>query len=318
LEIGEQACPQILGKDVSTLRRAADKSLAARYIERARLRAARDGRPIEAIDLLDADLRERRLDSQVAESREDAVHTRREIRKLIEARSELSLSLSTENQAIFRDFRRDWGLPTIDAGVDYREVELRSDRRLRLKVLHPDALEHVTGADPVYEIYDDDRSTVRVAAVQYKLWREKRLSTSEERLCKQLEKMRERFCESGHCGQGEPIEGYRFPHCAAFLRPTDKLQSPDSKLCTNGEHLPICQIPKVELLGRNGSRKITRESISKTSVPQMTFEEMFSNHRLGSKELSKKDLPSLYGKIVDDSHNGRVIIHAQQMEDDAL
>ncbi len=158
----------------------------------------------------------------------------------------------------------------------------------------------------------------RIVLVQYKIWDGKRLYTSQARnLKEQLDKLAKISCETGLCKPYENsarLEAYRMPYCVSFLRPTDKLQDPDSRLISSGLHTPICAIAKAwEPTNYEGDgEKIEKKRIRSESLSHRVFEEMFNTNMIGSRWLTYDEIEQLYRDHKILQHNEKIVLHAQE------
>jgi hypothetical protein len=180
-------------------------------------------------------------------------------------------------------------------------------------VFHPDKQEHISGADIVYERHNYDAKTANVVAVQYKIWDDKLLYLNDPRLQEQLGKMKAFFCDQGLCRPAAQDHTFRFPYCSAFLRPTDKLQSPDQRLASTGEHVPICQIPFIKSKGAKGAEVLTYNNVREMSLSHGEFQGLFSTGKVGSRTLSYAELEAFYRRL-DLADPERLLIHAQDFD----
>ncbi len=88
---------------------------------------------------------------------------------------ELDIKPHTEHNLIFRDaYNVDRKLPELTKGHAHKDFQLPDDKVLRLRVLHPDRPEHITGADIIYERHDLKSNKVSFISVQYKIWEDKK------------------------------------------------------------------------------------------------------------------------------------------------
>lgn len=305
LSLGGRVAPEILAPDRSILARQKESDRAREYIQKAEAKSTIEGRAVTPVELVDNDIAE--LDQLISvEGERDLLEKRKW--ELDTLRHELAVTPHSETQLIFRDFNSHRELPLSGEGRNYREFALPNGRALRIRVLHPDPPEHATGADLIYEQYRTKERLVRLAAIQYKIWQDRRLY-KEDRLEDQLNRMRQTFCGNHLC---EPeVNTYRLPHCSAFLRPTDKLQLPNSRLISSGYHIPVCVVEKAWQATRQGGGKLVHENFKSEAVTQRLFEEHFNNNMLGSRWLNYEELEGLYraNKIM--NADERVIIHAQ-------
>ena len=134
---------------------------------------------------------------------------------------------------------------------------------------------------------------------------------NDPRMQKQIEKMKEVFCNKDIC-KAKP-DGFRFPCCSAFLRPTDKLQSANQALRSAGEHLPICMINDVATTGKKGGKKLEWSAMREVSLSAGVFEELFVAGRIGSNPIPTDRLEEIYSAAIPDSPKDRVIIYAQEI-----
>lgn len=134
------------------------------------------------------------------------------------------------------------------------------------------------------------------------------------RLKKQIERLCAFTCDSGLCVAPQDANRFRFPFCAAFLRPTDKLQTPDQTLISSGEHLPICQIEACSSEGRGSSRRLLYDDIREVSLSQEVFEDLFKRGKIGSRSLTYDELATLYDRFDVSTSRERLLIHAQDFD----
>ena len=184
--------------------------------------------------------------------------------------------------------------------IDY---ELSRGRILRLRLLHPDQGEHLTGADLVYEQYDLATHKVRFLFLQYKTWINGTIYFSQNKsLPFQLEKLKKTLCDNNFCNKHDNPNNieYRFPYCCGFLRPTDKLQHRASKMVSSGLHIPVCNALKhIEV-----SNKLVKKEIKDSTLNHLVFEKLFNQNLIGSRWLDIDEVESFY--------KGRGILEADE------
>ncbi|WP_333795832.1 hypothetical protein [Rheinheimera sp.] len=317
LELGGALYPELLGDDVSELKRERVSDTTKEYRQRAAYMSIRDNSTVHAIDLVKTAIEEDEGLLKIAEkekgnkSRVDQL--KRKLGQLYKAREELEPREHSENQLIFRDaYNVERIIPCLTKGQGYRDFSLPNDKILRLRVLHPDKIEHITGADLIYERHSPSDETVAIVAVQYKIWENRKLYLSDERMLNQISKMNEFLCVKGVCESNSKENEYRFPCCSAFLRPTDKLQKPDQTFISTGEHLPICKIEQCASKGIRGADVLEYKNIKDISLSSEMFEFLFNKGKIGSKELSYTELEELYGKFIGEASSQRVVVYAQE------
>ncbi len=308
LALGARVAPELLAPVNSILAQQQESQRAREYVQKAQAKSVLEGRDVTPIELLDNDITEL---NELLKTKVERDQLEKRWLELQQVRQELSLTPHTETQVIFHDYYSERDLPLSGQGRNYREFLLPADRALRVRVLHPDPPEHSTGADLIYEQYSVRKRRVRLAAIQYKIWQDRKLY-KENRLQEQLDKLRHTFCEKGLC-QGN-VETYRLPYCAAFLRPTDKLQLPIKRFISSGYHIPVCVVEKAWQVTRRGGQKLVHGAFRSEAVTQRLFEELFNNNMLGSRWLTYEELEQLYRTSGVMSHDERIIIHAQDFD----
>lgn len=317
LKLGAEICPEILGADVSILHQERESDLTKEYRQRAALKSIHEGKEITALSLIQEDINEYDTLLKVAKNERDKLKSdklKRKIKKLYASEEEINPEKNSETQLIFRDaYRVDRKLPLLFEGKNNRTFELSSNYLLTIRVLHPEKTEHITGGDLIYEKYDEYTKTVVLAFVQYKIWENKKLYLSDKRMLSQIEKMKKFLCKNQICDNSKDInQHYRFPYCSGFLRPTDKLQSPNQAFISTGEHLPICYIEKCASLTSKGSKVLNYDEIRKISLSHEMFEQLFNQGKIGSRQMSLKELAMLYEDTSIISKKDRILLYAQE------
>lgn len=317
LQLGGEVYPDLLGDEVSLLKRERESDTTKEYRQKAELCSIRDGKEILAFDLVSSDIVEYEGLLSIAEAQKNnqkVDQLKRKLAQFYKSKKELDPEDHSENQLIFRDaYNVSRVIPSIASGHGHRDFQLPSGRVLRLRVLHPDRVEHITGADLIYERHHPQNETVSVVAVQYKIWKDRKLYLSDERMVGQIGKMRNFLCEKSICQAAKEDHGYRFPCCSAFIRPTDKLQKADQKFLSTGEHLPICKIDECATFGDRGGRKLEYEKIKEISLSSEIFEFLFNKGKIGSRDMTYSELTALYSHFLEDASMERVIVYAQEV-----
>ena len=319
LQLGGELYPELLGVETSLLRRERESDTAKEYRQWARLLSIRKQAEVAPLVLIRGDIDELKDLLAIAErgegDRTRVDQLKKKLGKLVSAEREMNPVAHSENQLIFRDaYNVERGFPTLDSGHGYRDFELPDSNILRVRVLHPDKPEHVSGADIVYERHYPEEERASIVAVQYKIWEAKTMYLSDPRMQKQLERLKTFICDNELCYQAADPDAYRFPFCAAFLRPTDKLQRANQKYFSTGEHLPICRIEECKTVTRGGATVLEYNNIKSISLSSETFEYLFNKGKIGSRSLSYPELAKLYLKYAIASSEDTVIIYAQEFE----
>jgi hypothetical protein len=207
----------------------------------------------------------------------------------------------TENRILIRDTkhanRDDFGAKFVKDNDFFVDYELGDSKYLRIRMLHPDQPEHITGADLVYEQHDEESGKIRVLFLQYKIWDDGVLYFSQTKnLDAQLQKLEKCLCDNNWCsppGNLIEVQEYRFPYCSAFLRPTDKLQHQNEKLVSSGIHVPICTVQRMRAEGVN---KLEKKYLRLQNLNHEIFEHLFNRGFIGSKWMDQDDVEKLYRK----------------------
>jgi hypothetical protein len=316
LELGGELYPELLSRDSSILRRERESDTTKEYRQRAQLKSIKHESKVLPLTLLQADIDELKDLLAIAKqnkNRSKVDQLKRRMALLVAAADELNPVPHTENQLIFRDaLSIERIVPAHGSGKAYRDFELPDSNILRVRVLHPDKPEHITGADIIYERHNVEEERASVVAVQYKIWEDKVLYLNDERMQAQLSRLKTFTCQNGLCAPPEGDAGYRFPCCAAFLRPTDKLQRADQSYVSSGEHLPICQIDACKSLSTRGTDILEYKKIRQTSLSAEMFEQLFNKGRIGSRLMTYDELQTLYEEHEVAANLDTVVIYAQE------
>lgn len=243
---------------------------------------------------------------------------RRELKKLKILREEFFKKKKRiiEDDAIRHDQYLERGrIITDNMGKSVR-VRTNTGSDLELRILHNGKPEESIGADVIYEQYHPTEKKLRFVHIQYKIWDKGSLYFSQHKnLEPQLKKLHKVVCRGSFCCSEEGNNlgtGYRLPYCAAFLRPTDKLQNPKSSLASSGWHIPVCKIDKIAKRGPK-NKVLHLADVRPTALSHLVFEEIFHNNMLGSRWLDIDEVEELYREhnILDSSE--KIIIYAQQI-----
>lgn len=317
LDFGGALYPELLGPENSVLRRDRESDTAKEYRQKAQLLTIRNKDQVDPVALLRTDIDEfKGLLSIAEQNKSDKTRVdqlKKKLGQLINAEREMAPVSHTENQLIFRDaynVHRD--LPSLASGQGYRDFRLPDDNVLRVRVLHPDRPEHISGADIIYERHSPHEACASIVAVQYKIWSDKALYLTDVRMAEQLKRLQAFTCDKQVCEQSSGVPGYRFPCCAAFLRPTDKLQKTDQKYFSTGEHLPICRIDDCKTITDRSAAILEYSKMRDISLSSEIFEYLFNKGKIGSRMLSYEKLNLLYADFLVASSEDNVVIYAQE------
>ncbi|WP_169979958.1 hypothetical protein [Tautonia rosea] len=261
--LGLQVAPEIFSPARRILDNPPESQPAQEYRQRAAAQSKVEGRHIPPHEYVE---REIRRTKEQFEADPDA-HLLESILERLEAvKQELLPREHTETSLIFGDaINTRMELPFSGEGKGYKDYRLDKERILRVRVTHMERPEDKIGTDLIYEDLDHKNKTARIVIIQYKMWeRYDQVIHWNERDRKQYDKLRSAACEYGLCKE-EAIDDrptYRLPHCTAFLRPTDRLQSPNSQTRSTSLHVPICVSDKSWQENRRGGKSIKKRTDS--------------------------------------------------------
>lgn len=317
LDLGGELYPELLGPESSILRRNRESDTTKEYRQKANLISIKKSEDIDPVALIQLDIAEFKDLISIAEknksSKAKVDQLKKKLLQLIAAEKEMNPVFHTENQLIFRDaYNVERDIPSIQSGKSSRDFQLPDGNILRVRVLHPDAPEHVSGADIIYERHNPTEEKASIVAVQYKIWTDKTLRLTDARMISQLEKLTKFACTNGICTQGKSENNYRFPCCSAFLRPTDKLQKTDQKYFSTGEHIPLCKIDECKTETTRGTPVLEYKKMRNVSLNSEMFEYLFNKGKIGSRLLEYQELKVLYADYLIESAEDNVVIYAQE------
>lgn len=269
------------------------------YKEEATLQSTIEQRQIIPEDLIKKEInRLTNLKREANLPKEDIRFIERKIAQLYAGLENLTPRKLSENRILNRDHflvdRSHYFAEEIfkdDFHIDYK---LANRKILRLRLLHPDTPEQLTGADLIYEQYDNVNNKIRFIFLQYKTWDKGSIYFSQHKnLLPQMEKMHNSLCENGFCDKPdkqEIIEKYRFPYCCGFLRPTDKLQSNNSKMISSGLYIPVCAVRELS----KTLKCLKKNELKTNTLNHKHFEELFNLNIIGSRWLDVDEVEDFY------------------------
>ncbi len=290
-----------------------DNELVRYYKDEAEAESTEDLK-INPVDLIDKELK--RIEELLSKKNGKFTYLNKKKFNLVAAKEYFTPRNQSEHKTLNHDFylrsRYDYFGKPLYENDSFKDFKINKDKVLRLRLLHPDQEETILGVDLIYEHFDMRTNKVRFAHMQYKSWNNKTLYISQAKnLEAQLDKMKKNLCISGLCqGPDNNNRDYRFPYCSAFLRPTSKLQRPDSKLISTGLHLPICEA--IKIISDKGM--ISKEDCSDKSIKGHIFEELFNTNLAGSRWIDIDDLDRFYESHKILAYTDRIRIHAQEID----
>jgi hypothetical protein len=269
-------------------------------------------RVINPLDLVEKDVAE----MQKLLERGNKFALKRKLIELLAAAKQFRPREVSEHKILNHDFylaeRGGYFGKTLYENDQYKDYKLSDNRVLRLRLLHPDHGETITGTDLIYEVFDLLNERVRFAHLQYKVWNNGELYLNDARMGKQLEKIGNNLCLANYCNgyKDETDRPYRMPYCSGFLRPTDKVLDSSSKLKSTGIHVPICAVNAL----RKTATKLTKANSSDRAVSHHIFEDMFNSNLLGSRWIPMDELDVVYKRKGLDSLTENIRVHAQEVK----
>lgn len=315
IKLGKELYPELYNSETSILVKENESDIAREYRQRASAESTLKAKDIYPKDLISEEISRLNSYIKISQNKGDNAETDKLRLKLIQlekAFEELSKTKNTENDLLLRDVYdvdREDPLPMV-YGKKFRDFSISSKKTLRIRLLHPDKPEHISGADIIYEKHNIKTLTMRIAAIQYKLWDKKQLY-QEPRMASQLNKLHELLCLKDMCKCSEK-NTFRFPCCSAFLRPTDKIQKGSQKLLSSGLHIPLCKINELWEKGSRGGTKLTYKGIKEASLTGEVFEVLFNSGKVGSREFSSYDIDQFYKENGIFERNERIVIHVRE------
>ena len=231
-------------------------------------------------------------------------------RQLIKAIKSFITRDLNEHEVLMHDFTAvdRPGIELIAREFDRQDYRMYDGKVLRIYMAHPNSIEQTLGVDVIYECYDLTLGLVRFTNLQYKTWKLSHLDF-DEREERQLKRLENNNCRCNHCALPQAygsISPYRFPYCAAFVRPTNRVMAKGSKMKTMGDHVPLCKLNEL----RAGGSPISKQLIQANSLTQQSFEEAFNKFHVGSRWMEVGDLEQFYAKrkLKDMADNVRIIV----------
>ncbi|MBK8367666.1 MAG: hypothetical protein IPL10_09665 [Bacteroidetes bacterium] len=311
-----EIAPDLYEQFTVLLSRKNDSELVQYFKDLAEIKSKESGKEISAIDLIERQI-ETLQDLHDKDTTKGTV-TKRLLEHRV-AREKMEPVRLTENRILNRDYSKADRTTYADKLFDddfYTDYKLKNKNILRIRFLHPDNDEHVTGADLIYEQYDLKNDLVRFVFLQYKVWEKGTIYVSQStNLEEQMDKMKTVLCDNNLCvcPENETLnKKNRLPYCSGFIRPTDRIQENDSKLMSTGYHLPLCRA--IELAGEYG--KIEKDSIKEQSFKSHIFEELFNDNMIGSKWIAVKTLEEVYEKNQIFKKSDRIKLYALELIND--
>lgn len=295
-----------------------DNDIVKYYREEARLQSIAENKEIKPALLIHNEIgRLKELTQKARIPEEEIKFIQKRIAQLYSGLKNLEPRRLSENRILNRDYSkvdRSSYLAEKEFENDfYIDYALPSKRTLRIRLLHPDEAEHVTGADLVYEQYDCVKRCARFVFLQYKTWEDGCIYFSQHKnLESQLLKMKKVLCDNGFCKEVSTvgnIRDYRFPYCCGFLRPTDKLQHDDSKMLSSGLHLPVCRALEIA----RDSTKIEKNNLKDNCLSHKHFEELFNLNMIGSRWIGFDELEQFYKRSLVIQNHETIKIFAREL-----
>jgi hypothetical protein len=310
LALGKKIAPSIYSSHQRILDNPPESANARLIREKAEAESRLKGINIEPYEFAMKEVE--RLKLQI-EANPDGELMRKNLDSLLIVAQELKPRRHTETEVIFGDaFQSNKNLVASGVGKGYQDYRIDLKRMMRIRVLHPDPPESKIGADLIYELLDEKNQTARLVFMQYKMWEKNSLSFA-PRVGEQLTRLEKFVCKNRLCDPDDDRRRtYRLPHCAAFLRPTDRLQFPNSKMASSGLHVPLCVVKESWEENRNKGKSLRRSRIEDRAVPHTVLGELFTKRLMGSKAISWKQLELIYKETGIFEDDDAVLLHTQE------
>ncbi len=258
---------------------------------------------VRPIEVLDREIKE--LEDLLKSSNAPHRTQREKLQELYDTRREFEreeIARRRESEVLLHEWKRGLDLPTLFSHKEdkYHDFALPGERVMRIRFTHETKAEDIAGVDLIYEYHRPKEKRARLAAVQYKLPKgnSPNIIITDD-IQDQLDRMCTVFCENDLCVDpsldDKPLNNrpYVLPHCCAFFRPTDRLQS---RLATTGYHIRRCDVDRVcgFTKDRGGNKVITPEISMRHGISYKIFEELFNTERLGSRWLTYEQLQKFH------------------------
>ena len=310
-----ELAPELYNSFIELLSRKNENELSQYYHELADIKTLETGNETTAFELIDLEIEKLKKSNELDPTKKVV---KKKLLEHLVAREKMQPVRLTENRILNRDFSKVNRSTYAEKHFEndhYTDFKLKNKDILRIRFLHPDSDEHITGADLIYEQYNLKNNKVRFIFLQYKTWENNVIYKSQTKnLLPQLEKLENILCKNNLCQSSQGLRTsskYRFPYCAGFLRPTDKIQDNDSKLMSSGMHLPVCTAMKMI----NEDEKIEKKLIKEQAFKSHIFEELFNNNMIGSRWIDVDELDEIYEKNQIFEKSDRIRLYAQEFID---
>ncbi|MFD0994241.1 hypothetical protein [Tenacibaculum geojense] len=308
-----ELAPELYSDFIELLTRRNESELVQYFKDLSEIKSQETGKDISPIELIERQIKT--LQDLHDQDPSKKTVSKRLMEHLV-AREKMEPVRLTENRILNRDFNqvdRTTYSDKLFQNDFFSDYKLKNSNVLRIRFLHPDSDEHITGADLIYEQYDLKNNKVRFVFLQYKTWDKNVIyKSATANLVPQLEKMTSILCNNKLCHTSSGTKTstkYRLPYCSGFLRPTDKIQESDSKLISTGYHLPICNALK--LIENEG--KIEKKMIKEESFKSHIFEELFNNNMIGTRWIDVETLEKIYEENQVFKKSERIKLYAQEI-----
>jgi hypothetical protein len=316
--LGRQVAPEMY-KSVDRILNNPRESIGAQEIrQRAHAQSILDGETITPVEYIESEIVKLRTQINAIDEGDDRNHLENTLTRYENIRQEIQSREYRETPLIFGDaVKTGRGLPTSGQGQGYTDYQLNKDRMLRVRVTHMERPEDRIGCDLIYENLNDKKKTARIVIIQYKMWERydqvKHLSPRDE---KQYAKLTGATCKGRLCDpEAIPHRAYRLPTCTAFVRPTDRLQQPNSITTSSSLHIPICVLNESWQTNQAGGKSVRRDQINGRSLSHRTFGELFDYCMVGSKEITFDQMTTMYHSFGILENQDKVVVHFQDVKD---
>lgn len=292
--------------------------------------SSKSGRNISAVELIEEEINRNKYFLLNAKKSGKEISIKQKIENLKNIQYLLDENDSEENEWIKKDM-----LVYREMNIDVKSIPIspvydgnftnyqNNGTLLRVGTLRPNTSEEVNKATLIYEKYDLKNKKVKLIYLYYKIWdkENKILNFRKANIINDSEQLINDICNKEYCACNEndshknqfPIKfNYRFPHCALFLRPTNRIQDNNRRLLSKGIYFPMCQFQK---LFESEYEVLHKKMIEGSFLTHEMFEKLFQNEQIGSRWLEFSELKKLYTekRLIDKNEN--LILYIQDVEE---
>lgn len=191
----------------------------------------------------------------------------------------------------------------------YVDFLLPLNKILRVRVIFPKDSPVTDGVELIYENYDQISNSSRLFIMSYITWLGGYIKHEEyNQFSARLNFMKNHTCETGLCNDDNP--GFRFPHCASFIRLTDQIESAESKLYSSSLLIPNCSVSSLH----SGSVLLNRRTIKPYALKMKLFSELYSLKLVGSEYHTEETMKHFFENCIDKQRQKSIILFVREKD----